>query len=770
MLSKLLNPLRKKFKQPIIDGIYRFLMRSSKYLWGRKPFDIEELKLLTEALASQNLFGVDGKMVPAFEKEFAHLYGVPYAVASTSGTAAIHTALGALDLNPGDEVITAPITDLGTVIPILSLNAIPVFADIDASYNMDPRDVERKITDRTRAIVVVHLFGNPCDMDAMVAIARKHKIPLIEDCSQSHVTSYKGRYVGTIGDIGCFSFQQSKHMTTGDGGMTITSNAAYYERMKLYVDKGFMRKGWGARAYGFHAPNYRMNELTAAVGRAQIKKVKAVVQKRHEMGSLLTSLLSNVPGLTTAPVTDGGYHSYWLYPLLTEGIDIELFAKEMIKSHFWSAPGYTGKPIYLCSESLTAKKTYGNSQFPFNSTFASKKYEYVEGLCPKAEMTLKQLVTMPWDESWDELRVRKAAEVIKSTLARVRSGEESSLKAVAQTKAPVNAKQTEHSVSPQATLNIGIIGCGQMGRWHLDAYKKNLQVKCVAFVDTDLKKAEEFAQEVGGKAYDSTSKMLAQEKLDGVSVCTIPSTHERIVLDLLSAGVNVLCEKPLAISVREAAAMMAKAKEKERLCLTAFKFRFFEEVTRAKEIIDSGALGKIYNFRLMFGGQINMEGTWFANKSLSGGGIIMDNGPHAFDLIHYLLGSLHKVNAHASTFQNIQVEDTAQVSVTLSNGTVGTVDVSWNTVLPAANYLEIYGENGCLFLDFGGITYKYKTWDSFKRVANLGDIKQAFQRQINHFVEAIPNQKTTVITNQDGLLAQEWIEQAYQSLAGVVEK
>jgi len=235
--------LKYKITQSILDSMLKILVPAPT---GdrRAPFGPEEFKLLREALLSQNLCCIDGTMVSGFEKEFATAYDSPYAVASTSGTAAIHVALGALDLNPCDEVITAPITDLGTVIPILSQNAIPVFADIDDSYNMDPADVERKITPRTRAIVVVHLFGNPCDMDAMVDIAKRHKIPLIEDCSQAHMAEYKGRYAGTLGDIGCFSFQQSKHMTTGDGGMTITGNKAYYERMKLFADKGYARKGW----------------------------------------------------------------------------------------------------------------------------------------------------------------------------------------------------------------------------------------------------------------------------------------------------------------------------------------------------------------------------------------------------------------------------------------------------------------------------------------------------------------------------------------------
>src|SRR6185436_13893565 len=308
--------IKTKIRQSVLDSLLKILVPPPVEGDGqRRPFGPEEFRLIREALLSQNLCSTDGQMVANFEKEFAVLYDAPYGVASTSGTAAIHVALGALDLNPGDEVITAPITDLGTIIPILSQNAIPVFADIDDSYNMDPADVERKITPRTRAIIVVHLFGNPCDMDAMVDIAKRHKIPLIEDCSQAHMAEYKGKRVGSIGDIGCFSFQQTKHMTTGDGGMTITANKAYYERMKLFADKGFARKGLGARAYLFHAPNYRMTELVGAVGLAQLKKVKQVVEKRRVLGQYMTDLLSKIDGIRTAPVTPGATSSYWLYPM-----------------------------------------------------------------------------------------------------------------------------------------------------------------------------------------------------------------------------------------------------------------------------------------------------------------------------------------------------------------------------------------------------------------------------------------------------------------------
>ena len=687
----------------------------------------------------------------------AKAYGVPYAVASTSGTAAIHTALGALDLNPGDEVITAPITDLGTIIPILYQQCVPVFADIDGSYNMDPVDVEKKITDRTKAILVVHLFGNPCDMDAVAAIAKKHNIPLIEDCSQSHMTEYKGKYVGTIGDIGCFSFQQAKHMTTGDGGMTITSNKSYYDRMKLFVDKGYARKGWGSRAYLFLGMNYRMNELTAAVGLAQLKKVKGVVEKRYELGNYLTQLISDIPEVTSAPVTPGAKSSYWIYPFALKNGDLDGFAQKMKSRGIGVGAGYTGKPIYLCSESLTGKKTFGNSQFPFSSKVTDRVYEYQEGLCPVAEKALKHLICLPLNECWDKALLEKIAKAIRQCVGTVPSTTKMDVKVT-------RSVSAQPRVNENKKVRIAIIGCGQMGRWHLSAYSKNQNVELAAFVDTDLSKAEKFADEQKGNAYTNLKDLLKNEKIDGASVCTVPSTHRSLVLELLDAGINVLCEKPLSISVNDAREMLEKASVTNKLILPAFKFRFFEEIQNAKELLAKNSLGRIISFRLMFAGAMDMQGSWYADKNISGGGILMDNGPHAFDIIHYLFGDIHSTITQFNNFQKIAVEDTAQIICSLKNGTRGVIDLSWSAPIPSKAYLEIYGEDGTALLDLQGISYKFKTWDEFKRIPNKLTVKQAFALQIDHFVECILGQAPSIVHNEDGLKAQMAIESAYASV------
>ncbi len=379
----------------------------------RTPFSEREVELVSEAIRSQNLFGPSGTFVPRFCDLFAQLYGARHAAPSTSGTAAIHVAVGTINPEPGDEIITAPITDLGTIVPILYQNAIPIFADIDHTYNMDPADVEAKITPRTKAIIAVHLFGNPCDMDALTSIARKHDVSLIEDCSQAHLTRYRGRLCGTFGDIGAFSLQQSKHLTTGDGGMTITDDEELWERMQFFVDKGWARRQWGPRTYLFLAPNYRMTELQGAVGVAQIEKVQAVVDRRHTLGDLLTSLISDEDGITPAPVTPGGEHTYWSYPLRVDSVPATDFARALTAEGVQAGAGYIQKPIYMCAEALANKVTFGSSHVPFIPAFTDRQIEYGPGLCPRTEEALEHMVTLSINESYRDEDIHDVARAVR---------------------------------------------------------------------------------------------------------------------------------------------------------------------------------------------------------------------------------------------------------------------------------------------------------------------------------------------------------------------
>lgn len=379
----------------------------------RRPFGAREEELVLEALRSQNLFGKSGTFVPRLEKEFAEFMGVAYAQTCTSGTAAVHIAVGAVNPEPGDEIITAPITDPGSVMPILQQNAIPVFADVDPiTLNMTPSSIEAVITDRTRAIVLVHLFGRPCAVDEVAEIARRHRLILIEDCSQAHATRYKGRYVGTWGDIGCFSLQQSKHMTTGDGGLCITNNRDLYLRMRLFADKGWDYRYMGERDHAFLAPNYRMNELTAAVGVAQLERLRSVVEKRHRLGRLLSEQIQNAPGITICPLSDDYEVSWWNYIFHVTGHDPDRFCEALRAEGIPVSAHYIQDPIYLRGDFLVKKVTYGNSQCPFTCGATRREYHYTRDLVPNACQGLQTVVVFGLHEDMDEADILDVARAI----------------------------------------------------------------------------------------------------------------------------------------------------------------------------------------------------------------------------------------------------------------------------------------------------------------------------------------------------------------------
>ena len=379
-------------------------------------FGKEELKELIDVVYSGTMFRWSGTKVKQLEEDFAKLLGVKHAVASTSGTACIHVAVGMVNPNPGDEIITAPITDIGTVIPILYQTAIPIFADVDPeTLNIDPADVERKITDKTKAIIVVHLSGNPADMDAIMDIAEPRGITVIEDCSQAHLSEYKGRYVGTVGHIGCFSMQQSKHMTCGDGGLTVTSNDDYALRGKLFADKGWHRDDYGPRKYTLLGLNYRMTELQGAVGCAQLRKLKSVVEARRRNGDALSALIQPAQHVRPQKLLPGCKHTYWHYELLVAPgapFTADEFAAALRAEGVPVGAHYIGKPIFLCHEALAQKRIFGDSQFPFDHPNARKDVSYEAGMCPKCEDALERLMVIPMSEFYTEANIQDMAQAI----------------------------------------------------------------------------------------------------------------------------------------------------------------------------------------------------------------------------------------------------------------------------------------------------------------------------------------------------------------------
>jgi len=244
-----------------------------------RTFGQEEIDFVTKALQSGTLTSTKGTFVKQFEAEFAKRIGMKNAYACTSGTAALHVAVAAVDPEPGDEIVTTSITDMGGLTCMLYQGAIPVFADVDPrTYNVTADSIEKAISPKTKAIMVTHLFGNPCQMGEIMEVAKARNIPVIEDCAQSFLTKHKDQYVGTFGDLSCFSMQQGKHITTGEGGMVASNNEELARRCFLFINKAW---GYGDKNpdHYFLALNYRMNELTGAVALAQLKNLDELCMK-----------------------------------------------------------------------------------------------------------------------------------------------------------------------------------------------------------------------------------------------------------------------------------------------------------------------------------------------------------------------------------------------------------------------------------------------------------------------------------------------------------
>lgn len=292
-------------------------------------YDEDERSMALQAMAQDTL--TMGPQVSAFQKEFAAMCGTKHAFAVSNCTTAMHVATQAFGIGPGDEVIVTPNTFVSTSLVILKEGGTPIYADIDPkTYNIDPAEIEKKITGKTRAIYVVHYAGLMCDMDPIMEIARKHGLLVLEDCAHSPGAEYKGRVAGSIGDVGCFSFHSLKNMTTcGEGGMITTNRDDLVDAIETL--RCLSLKHWENQTdywvpshfdvvdvNGHIGNNYRMNEVSAAVGRAQLRKLSMLNEKRRELGRRINEGIQGIKGITPVYEEPGSSHVYHLYTLCVE--------------------------------------------------------------------------------------------------------------------------------------------------------------------------------------------------------------------------------------------------------------------------------------------------------------------------------------------------------------------------------------------------------------------------------------------------------------------
>ena len=363
-----------------------------------------ELTNLSEVIASGILNGTKGKFVKELQKMFGEMLGVKHVYACSSGTASIHSAIAAIDPEPGDEIITSPITDMGALSPILYQGAIPAFADVDPkTWTVTARSIEAALSERTRAIIVTHLFGHPCEMDEIMALSEARGIPVIEDCAQAFLAQHRDRYVGTIGKIACFSLQQGKHITSGEGGLVVTNDDAVARRIHLFINKGW---GYGDANpdHEFLALNYRMSELQGAVAASQLLGLAQSVAKRIATAEALTKRLAGLPGIDVPYIYPHSVHTYWKYCLkvnsdIVPGGSLAL-GKLLQARNISCTPRYIQKPAFQC-KIFQEQKTFGNSRYPF--TLARPELlQYDESQFPITLQSLRNILVLPWNENYEQ--------------------------------------------------------------------------------------------------------------------------------------------------------------------------------------------------------------------------------------------------------------------------------------------------------------------------------------------------------------------------------
>ncbi len=346
----------------------------------------EEIEEVVKVLRSG--FIAQGPKVEEFEENFAEYVGVKHAVASSSGTTALHLALLAADIGIGDEVITTPFSFAATGNSILYVGAKPVFVDIDKkTYNIDPSKIEEAITEKTKAIMPVHLYGQPADMDSINSTANDHNLTIIEDSAQAHGATYNRKKTGSLGDMGCFSFYPTKNMTTSEGGIITTDNEEMAEKTRILRAHGESER-YTHVVLGY---NFRMTDIAAAIGIVQLKKLEDFNNKRIDNAKYLTENIDEIDGIDAPYVDSNVKHVFHQFTVRVEESNRDKLMEFLKDSGIGTGIHYP-KPIYK-------QKIY--QELGFNS------------LCPEAESASSEVLSLPVHPSLDELELEKIVSALK---------------------------------------------------------------------------------------------------------------------------------------------------------------------------------------------------------------------------------------------------------------------------------------------------------------------------------------------------------------------
>lgn len=393
---------------------------------GWPQFAPETLKDIQEPIKTGKVNYWTGKKGMEFEEKWAKWNGAKYAISCTNGTAALHIALSSLGIGPGDEVIVPSYSFIASSFAIVQAGAIPVFCDVTEDHTIDPDCIEDLITRRTKGIVVVHLYGVVADMAPILYLARKHKLKVIEDCAQCFGGEFKGIKSGVIGDVGCFSFCQSKHFTTGgEGGMVVTNDEDLAWECRSFRDHGYdVKERLNMLALEEKLPyihnrvgfNYRMTEIQSIIGINELKRLDDWnLARRYKYAKMYDEAFKNQRGISKLPVnTDERKNSYWWYPIVLNTDVLDIGATEFVNElHEMGIPCYGIQwPEAYQEKAYKELNGFGEHKFPFKSKeYTDKKsVRYDEVFCSMANSLRSRTLSLFLHPSWEEVHIKRCIE------------------------------------------------------------------------------------------------------------------------------------------------------------------------------------------------------------------------------------------------------------------------------------------------------------------------------------------------------------------------
>lgn len=744
----------------------------------------EEIKAVLRVLKDKRLtFDAEEQLdrIKKFEEDFSQYLGTKFAIACSSGTAALHISLAAAGIGAGDEVLIPAYTFVATATAVLHQNAIPVFVDIDeTSLCIDPEDIKRKITKKTKAIIPVHLFGHPADLDPILEIAEKKNLIIIEDACQAHGAEYKGRKVGSYGKSGCFSFYESKNMMTGEGGIIVTDNEDFAEKCRLIRHHG--EPDW--YQYILLGYNYRMSQIEAAIGIEQLKKLDKMNEGRIFNSNYLNILLSDIPGIILPQKPHYGTHVFHAYALKINSDILGMSGKELadlLNKDFQITKLIYPKPLYD-SILFINQQGYGSHKCPFTCPFLEAEAIYIDSSpltnCPKIEKLCENIIGLPnWHQlSYIELSLvaMKFIQTIEEILNIDLNIEERIIGAIMNTETTIKAQEMLGIPSKfSETINVGIIGLGNIGKIHAAAFFTSPHTELFALSTRNQLSL------IGGSlffgvttTYNNYMEMLKNPDIQAVSICTPTFTHKDIIIDSINAGKHILVEKPFLLHPDEYQEISALLVQNKTKLMVAHICRFQTHYKKAKEKIkEIGPLVSMHAFRR--GGSPPNWADWFFDIEKSGG-IVVDLAIHDIDLVLWYAGEKDRVETvfalgSNSVYPEINTWDTAIINLKFQSGLLATIEASWShpdikDKSGSSTGFTINGEDGIIKID--PLKQPSMRITELGSESNLDEMDQFpwFVSQISAFAKSIIEDTEVPITAENGLRALRIAHAAFESL------